>query len=76
MWDGEGVDDLVVTVCNAATKWLGRWSEELAGRGGGSEGACFTEAGQRELPGPSENLSRPSTRPRAEISWGMAPSAV
>lgn len=56
MWDGEGVGDPVVPECamRQQSAWEGgvrNWRGE-----GGSEGACFTEAGQRELPGPAKRI--------------------
>lgn len=73
LWDRERMGDLEVHEC--ALQQQSGWGGGARSCGWGS-GACFTEAGRGEnSPDPQENPSRLSKRPRADISWGMAPSA-
>lgn len=67
--DIEGRSDLTVQKCSLQQQsgWRGgAWGERVR----------FTEAERREnSTGQQQNPSRPAKTSRAEISWGMAPSA-
>ena len=60
-------------VCAAATKWLERWGEELGG--GGQRGPTLPRLGRERTPRTRRKIPPDPRRPRAEICWGMAPSA-
>lgn len=60
-------------VCAAATKWLERWGEELGG--GGQRGPTLPRLGGERTPRTRKKIPPGPRRPRAEICWGMAPSA-